>query len=266
MRRSLLLSLFLLLSLLVPQSAQAITFGEPDSGHDYVGSFVATAVHPETGQSVLVQLCTGTLIDSNTVLSASHCFVGLEEFGLTNVRFTLDEVIDANRDGLVDRSVTLLSGTPVTHPLFLTRGFNNPFDIAVFELTTPVTSVTPARLPTAGLLDQRSLRDDTFVAVGYGAVRQTKKGAFQALEPGWRRMMAEQQLNSVTKAWAFFSMNPSTGSGGTCFGDSGGPHLLGDVVVSITITGDRYCKALDQTYRVDTPWALDFLSDFVTLP
>ena len=60
-----------------------------------------------------------------------------------------------------------------------------------------------------------------------------------------------------------FSMNQATDNGGTCFGDSGGPHFLGDVVVAVTVTGDSMCKATDKAYRVDTPWALDFLSEFL---
>ena len=63
-------------------------------------------------------------------------------------------------------------------------------------------------------------------------------------------------------------MNQATGHAGTCFGDSGGPHFLGDstVVVSITVSGDAVCKATDVTYRLDTPVARDFLGDFVPLP
>jgi hypothetical protein len=63
-------------------------------------------------------------------------------------------------------------------------------------------------------------------------------------------------------------MNPSTGSGGTCYGDSGGPHFLRDTstIVSTTITGDAQCRATDTTYRLDTRSARNFLDDFVTLP
>jgi hypothetical protein len=55
-------------------------------------------------------------------------------------------------------------------------------------------------------------------------------------------------------------------------GDSGGPHFLGGkdqphkTIVAITITGDRYCRSTDKTYRLDTPNARDFLDEFVTLP
>ncbi len=65
-------------------------------------------------------------------------------------------------------------------------------------------------------------------------------------------------------------MNPSTGSGGTCYGDSGGPHFLGgpdsNLIVSITVTGDAPCRATDVTYRLDTESARAFLDDFVDLP
>jgi secreted trypsin-like serine protease len=63
-------------------------------------------------------------------------------------------------------------------------------------------------------------------------------------------------------------MNASTGSGDTCFGDSGGPHFLGssNLVVSITVTGDRFCRASDVTYRTDRASARAFLDDFVDLP
>ena len=58
------------------------------------------------------------------------------------------------------------------------------------------------------------------------------------------------------------------GDGGICYGDLGGPHFLGDsgMVVSLTVTGDRFCRATDKTYRLDTPSARAYLDDFVTLP
>jgi hypothetical protein len=39
-----------------------------------------------------------------------------------------------------------------------------------------------------------------------------------------------------------------------------------DLVVSITITGDAWCRASNKTYRVDTPAARDFLDDYIALP
>jgi hypothetical protein len=64
-------------------------------------------------------------------------------------------------------------------------------------------------------------------------------------------------------------MNEATGDAGTCYGDSGVPHLLGgetsNLIVSVTVTGDAVCKATDRTYRIDTPAAGDFLDEFVGL-
>jgi secreted trypsin-like serine protease len=63
-------------------------------------------------------------------------------------------------------------------------------------------------------------------------------------------------------------MNPSTGNGGTCYGDSGGPHLIAgtDVVVAVTTTGDSMCRATDVDYRLDTESARSYLAQFVDLP
>ena len=63
-------------------------------------------------------------------------------------------------------------------------------------------------------------------------------------------------------------MNSSTDNGGTCYGDSGGPHFLGDsdMVVSLTVTGDTWYRATDVTYRLDTDSARSYLEQFVELP
>jgi hypothetical protein len=122
------------------------------------------------------------------------------------------------------------------------------------------------------LLDDRAVRSGRFTAVGYGTVREDKRKGFHAFQVGTRRKYVKQSVNSITKAWITYSMNPSTGSGGTCYGDSGGPHFVGEgasettVVASITVTGDSPCRATDKTYRLDTPSARAFLDDFVTLP
>lgn len=247
-------------------TAHAITFGVPDGGeHPNVGSFVGEFTDPETSDTTFFQLCTGTLIAEDVVLSASHCFSGLPP-SITDITFTLEETIDSDRDGDVDDDVELLTGTPVTHPLFGSGGRSNTHDIAVFLLDDLVTDVEPAPLAPAGTFGRAGIRDETFTAVGYGTVRTSIRQGPQGFEVGWRREKADQELLSVTKAWATLSMNPATGNGGTCYGDSGGPHFLDEVIVSITVTGDAMCKATDTTYRVDTPWAREFLAPFVRLP
>ena len=135
--------------------------------------------------------------------------------------------------------------------------------------------IAPAELPTADLLEQRqaagALHDQTFTAVGYGRARVDKTGGPHAwLERDGVRLYATQTFLSLQPTWLRLSMNPSLDSGGACAGDSGGPHFLGgvesDLVVSITVGGDRWCRAIDDTYRLDTESARNFLAQFVALP
>ena len=81
-------------------------------------------------------------------------------------------------------------------------------------------------------------------------------------------MVATGTLNAINPAWLRISMNPSTGNGGTCYGDSGGPNFLGttDIVAAITITGDAVCRSTNVVYRLDTESARAFLGQYVTLP
>ncbi len=136
--------------------------------------------------------------------------------------------------------------------------------------------ITPAELPTAGLLDElmsdHILKETRFTAVGYGTVRETNRTGFQGILDNLDRNRVEQGFHSLTKAWLTMPMTISNGNGGTCYGDSGGPHFIHlngvetDVVASITVTGDSPCKATDKTYRMDTGAARNFLGNFVTLP
>lgn len=246
--------------------AGAITFGEPDGNrHPEVGAVLYDWDPENPGPDII---CTGTLIAPDVFLTAAHCTVGLEE---ADVWVTFDpEYDESTPDG-----TGAISGTPVSHPEFGTGGQSDPHDIAVILLDSAPAGITPAQLPTAGLLDdlktQHDLDDQTFTAVGYGTVRETKTGGPHGFIPtdGIRRFALQTSL-SLQKQWLTLSMNPSTGNGGTCYGDSGGPHFLGGedshLLVSLTVTGDAMCRATDRTYRLDTASARDFLADFVSLP
>jgi hypothetical protein len=86
------------------------------------------------------------------------------------------------------------------------------------------------------------------------------------------RYVAVGTLNSVTTSWLRISQNASTGNGGTCYGDSGGPNFLGagatetNIVAATTITGDTPCRSTNVDYRLDTSSARAFLGQYVTLP
>jgi hypothetical protein len=103
-----------------------------------------------------------------------------------------------------------------------------------------------------GSLDSKAAKAARYTAVGYGTVRASKSGGSNSLGLGWRREYVAQSVNSVSKSWITFSMNPSTGNGGTCYRDSGGPHFTSTgTVVAVTVTGDRYCRSTDKSYRLD---------------
>ena len=243
----------------------AITFGRPDGNrHPYVGALVANSDPASPGPDVL---CSGTLIAADVVLTAGHCTSGLSRVGVT---------FDTAYDEDAASPAGIFSGTVVTHPAFGFSGpggFSDPHDMAVVLLDS-VPGIAPAQLPTEGLLDELAhdaRRSATFTVVGYGTVREEKTGGPHGLVPidGVRRF-ALQTFRSLQPAWLTLSQQPSTGDGGSCSRDSGGPLFLGgetsNQLVSITSIGDAQCRASARSYRIDTPSAREFLGQFVDLP
>jgi secreted trypsin-like serine protease len=243
--------------------AGAITFGQPDGNrHPNVGALLADYDPEDPGPDIL---CSGTLIAPTVFLTAAHCTAFLESQDISQVWVTFAPEYDEQSTSLRG----LIGGTYTSHPLFGSGGASNTFDIAVVELDRTANQA-PAQLPRVGLLDtlkkQSTISSQTFTAVGYGTVRDDKTGGPHAFFFDGIRRYVLQTFASLEKAWITFSQQPSTGDGGTCFGDSGGPHFLGGVesnlIVSVTVTGDAMCRATDKTYRLDTPWSRDFLEQF----
>jgi len=243
--------------------AGAITFGQPDGNrHPNVGALLADYDPDDPGPDIL---CSGTLIAPTVFLTASHCTAFLESQGISQVWVTFASEYDEQSTSLSG----LISGTYTTHPLFASGGASNTFDIAAVVLDRKPNR-TPAQLPRLGVLDalkkSGAIYSQTFTAVGYGTVRDDKTSGPHAFFFDGIRRYVLQSFSSLEKAWITLSQQPSTGDGGTCFGDSGGPHFLGGVesnsIVSVTVTGDAMCRATDKTYRIDTPWARDFLEQF----
>jgi hypothetical protein len=271
-------------------AALGIVYGTPDGdAHPYVGSMVIHIPdeargddHPDKGEPDLYQQwCSGTLLEgtggNDVFLLAAHCVVGLEELipAVFGVAFE-DANVLATFDPVIDETSTYIEPVDIdSHPLFGTHGMADLFDVAVFEFGDEVVVETDEDgnrygvLPELGLLDEMkndgTLKHQKFEAVGYGTIRETRKGAFDAILDNAERRRAVQGFNSLTKAWITMPMNEATGNQGTCYGDSGGPHfLLGtNQLVSVTVTGDAVCKATDKTYRLDTNSAISFLENYV---
>jgi hypothetical protein len=63
-----------------------------------------------------------------------------------------------------------------------------------------------------------------------------------------------------------FALNPGGGSGGACFGDSGGPDLLGgtDTVLAVnSFVSNVNCSGVGYSSRVDTPGVLAWVNSFL---
>jgi len=243
--------------------ANAITNGQPDgNGHPYVGVLVADYVTPGVKQ----RFCSGTLVAPRIVLTSGHCPEGIDP-----VWVSFDPVYRAG-------SSPIYRGTAVVDPEFkdyraagAVGAGADPHDIGVIHLDE-APPITPARLPSAGLLTSMDLRGQTFPTVGYGRTRVDKTKGPNNIEANFfpdERNVATSTFRSLQPTWLMLSGNPATGNGGTCYGDSGGPHFLGDsdLIVSLTATGDIPCRSNEVTYRVDTASARRFLaSQGVPLP
>jgi len=245
--------------MLVVTPAGAITFGQPDgNGHPNVGLLLG-----DFGDGTPTPECSGTLIAPTVFLTAGHCTLLFSQLGITKIWVTFDTKFDLQTSKLIPAT------SFATHPDFNPNTLRN--DVGVVILSEQVLGVTPGVLPPENLLDQMkaagTLQGQTFVNVGYGMT-----AAFKGMPPtrvfdGVRRF-STSPYGSLTQNWLHLSGNhDATGEGGTCFGDSGGPHFLGDsnLIVSVTSWGDAICRSLGMTQRMDTASVLTFLDDYVTL-
>jgi len=263
-RKLLMIGTILLAALLAATPALAITFGELDGEqHPNVGALLVPWPYPGGPIDIV---CSGTLIAPDVFLTAAHCVNWLPDEGIPphDVYVTFDTFYEIGVS-------PIHRGTYYVNPNY-GHDSSDLNDVAVIVLDEPILDITPATLPPAGLLDELkdagALKDQPFVTVGYGTVRDDKTGGPNALYWEGARRFATGTYSALTKGWLKISMNPSTGDGGTCYGDSGGPHFLGDsgMVVSLTVTGDIPCRSTDVTYRLDIPSARSYLEAFVTLP
>jgi hypothetical protein len=249
MRRNLVMTVALA-ALLFVVPVHAITNGQEDgTKHPNVGGLVAAKQYSD-GTWLY---CSGTLISPTVFVTAAHC-----DEGTTRVTVTFDPAYKAG-----DKTYT---GTWHADPLY-DQAQSDPHDLAVVVFDKPIQGITPARLPAAGSLSALASTQQ-FTSVGYGAYEVTNQPGGHRYLYNDVRMVATGTLNSINPAWLRISMNPATGNGGTCYGDSGGPNFLGTtaIIAATTITGDAICRSTNVTYRLDTASARAFLGQFVALP
>jgi hypothetical protein len=257
--------------------AWAVTFGQPDGdGHPNVGLIYFQVA--DGG----VYRCSGTLIAPTVVLTAAHCTAdGGELTSRSWVTFASEVHIDdwalqLGDEGfaayLDSRKEDFVTGQGIPHPGYDDfASWPDTFDIGVVELDEAVRDVAPAALPALGLLEALPASErDGFTVVGYGL-----QGVLTPFYAGERaRYRGEVSLVGTNGTWngdghsATFTNNPGAGngSGGSCFGDSGGPVFRGDEVVAVVSWGVSPCIGVDYQFRTDTVLAQDFLAEHLPKP
>lgn len=260
---SILITILLLLAVVLP--ASAITDGELDGeGHPYVGLMVA---FDEEGP---MWRCSGTLISGTVFITAGHC----TESPATHVELWFDSDVeplvcpkDANGDYIPGDCYPFkgdYSGTPHTNPLYDPNEFYTN-DLGIVVLDEYVEMDVYGELPAVGLLDgddisKKGTKGTYFTAVGYGLQEAFPDGASWKEVAVKTRMVAYPYLLNInagfTKDFSMYLSNNHV-TGGTCFGDSGGPNFLGigedaNIIAGVTSFGmNPRCAGIGGVYRLD---------------
>lgn len=239
--------------------ATAVTNGELDgNGHPYVGLMVAqdAAGNP-------MWRCSGTLISATVFLTAGHC----TESPAAHIEIWFDADVESGipRNGYpFDGDV---GGTPYTHPQYNPNAFYL-FDLGVVVLDKPVKMKKYGVLPALGQNTAYSNANPgesaRYTAVGYGLQRINP--AF--VEAERVRMFATPhriQIDGGIVGDFSILLSNNHSSGGTCFGDSGGPNFIGssNVIGGVTSFGlNGTCGGTGGVYRVDQADDLNWLKTF----
>jgi len=254
-------------ALLTTLPAHAITDGELDGNrHPNVGLMIAL-----DGDGTPMWRCSGTLVSPRHFLTAGHC-----TYGAYRVTIWFDADVESGRPGNGYPFAGQAFGTPYTHPLYPTASFVRN-DVGVVVLDGDYGQSPYATLPSIGELDRlarkRGLQDVTFTAVGYG-LQMSFPDAASFLENNSRvRMLATPRLLQINVPGftGDFSMLLSNNhaTGGTCFGDSGGPNFIGNsnVIGGVTSFGiNGNCAGTGGVFRMDTTNAQDWLATVPGFP
>jgi hypothetical protein len=268
MRRTFIVSLLVLASLLlVTGPVAAITDGGPDgNGHPYVGLMVA-----QDGDGNPLWRCSGTLLSPTIFLTAGHC----TEAPAAHVEIWFDADVQSGVPANGYPYTGQVGGTPHTHPQYNPDAFYL-YDLGVVVLDKPVEMAQYGALPALNVLDslktQRGQKDLGFTAVGYGLQKSFPDAASWKNESYKIRMVAYPKLIQINTGFTgdgslLLSNNANTG--GTCFGDSGGPNFVDstNVVGGVTSFGlNGTCGGTGGVYRVDRADDLGWLATFGVYP
>lgn len=273
-------ALVVALTAVIATPAMAITDGDLDgANHPYVGLMVA-----QDADGNPLWRCTGTLMSSTVFLTAGHCTApdGADNPEHVAIWFSAGPIPRSPSypsatpgmlcDGVVGYPCSGdASGTPYTIPSWNSAAFFL-HDAGVVILDDPVAGPYGA-MPVLNSSDawktKRGLAKVTFDSVGYGLQESfpaTSNNPDVALRV---RMIAHPKLNQINGGivggFALLLSNNSH-TGGTCFGDSGGPNFLagGNIVAAITSFGlNGNCAGTGGVFRTDRQEVIDFVADAI---
>lgn len=277
MKKHLVISLLVLVMALVTVTGVlAVTDGELDGdGHPHV---VLLVMETEFGPTYR---CSGTLLSPTVLLTAGHCtsnFGYIEEEGeYSAMRVFTESDVDGgdNTYPTCDGGNCVEAVSWAAHPLYETA----PFwfhDVGVVILEEPGVTGLPTYgvLPEVDQLDDmktmRHYKDNYFSAVGYG-LQESFPTAAEWKEVAVRiRMVSYPHLIQIntpgfTGDYSLLLSN-NTKTGGTCFGDSGGPNFIKDtnIVAGVTSFGmNPTCAGTGGVFRMDRQNVLDFVNSYL---
>jgi len=245
----------------------AVTDGEPDgNGHPYVVLLLMEV----DGQPAF--RCSGTLLSATVLLTAGHCAGEPGEFSGMRV-FTESDVDNGNNNYPFAGPNSVEAVSWASHPLYTSDAFFL-HDVGVVILKKPGVKLKQyGKLPSVNQLDilasQVSNPDITFTSVGYGLQKSFPDAASWKDQADRVRMVAHPKLNQINTGFTgdfslLLSNNAATG--GTCFGDSGGPNFLYDtnVIAGVTSYGlNSACGGTGGVFRVDRQDVQDFVNSFL---
>ena len=236
--------------------AGAVTDGQLDGeGHPYVGLMVA---QDEDGNPLW--RCSGTLIAPKLFLTAGHC----TEAPAAHVEIWFDSDVESGIPANGYPNEGDVGGTPYTHPQYDPNAFYL-YDLGVVVLDRKVETDEYGSLPALNQLDALKKNEAWFTAAGYGLQESFPDAASWKENNERIRMVSTPELLQINGGIVgdfslLLSNNANTG--GTCFGDSGGPNFIGDsnVIACVTSFGmNGTCGGTGGVYRVDRADDLNWL-------
>jgi len=228
--------------------------------------------------------CSGTLLSPTVLLTAGHCTNNFPGSPYTGMRVFTESDVQAgigttnNYPFAGPNSVEAVSWA--AHPLYETAPFVF-HDVGVVILQAPGVVLPQAEyggLPSVDQLDslktRRGRQDVTFTAVGYGLQESFPDPAMFLATNTRTRFVATPHLLQInvpgfTGNFSLLLSNNHS-SGGTCFGDSGGPNFLGSgttetkIVAGVTSYGiNGNCAGTGGVFRMDRQDVLDFVGSLL---